>query len=155
MALPTTPDGIWKEIEKWNFAVLGFTNGDTEARAAGVVYAVIDRSLYVATSPGSWKARHIRANPNVSVTVPVQRLWIRIRKMPPAVITFSGHATVIPADEADPAVVATLLRGLEGDLSDQCIIRVDPVGRFVTYGIGVSLMTMRKPAESVARVPVG
>jgi hypothetical protein len=30
-----------------------------------------------------------------------------------------------------------------------------PEGRFVTYGIGVSLMDMAKPARALARVPVG
>jgi hypothetical protein len=35
-----------------------------------------------------------------------------------------------------------------------CAIRVAPVGRFVTYGIGVPLMKMRRPGEALARVPV-
>ena len=46
-----------------------------------------------------------------------------------------------------------LTRGL-GDMPDTCVIRIDPVGRFVTYGIGVPLMQMRQPEKSLARVPV-
>ena len=35
------------------------------------------------------------------------------------------------------------------------VIRIKPVGRFVTYGIGVPMIKMRHPDESLARVPVG
>jgi len=34
------------------------------------------------------------------------------------------------------------------------IIELVPEGQFLTYGIGVSLMVMRNPAQARARVPV-
>jgi hypothetical protein len=155
MPLPPPADEVWKEIERWPFAVLGFVTPSGEARAAGVMYTVRHRSLYVITGPDTWKARHIRANPHVSVTVPVQRLPIRVRKAPPAVITFAGLATILDLDDLDDELRTALTRGIDVASMEMCAVRVAPVGRFVTYGIGVPLMKMRRPGEALARVPVG
>lgn len=154
MPLPTTADEIWPTIEKWPFAVLGFVSPQGRARAAGVMYKVRDRVLYVITGPEAWKVRHIRSNPHVSVTVSVQRVPIRVRAIPPAVITFSGHATVVALDDVPTDLGKELTHGID-NIGDVCVIRIEPVGNFVTYGIGVTPMTMRRPGEALARVPVG
>ena len=154
MSLPTTADEIWEYVEKWPFAILGFVTPQNEARAAGVMYTVRDRVLYVITGPDTWKARHIHTNPHVSVTVPVQRMPVRVRMVPPAVITFSGLGELISLDSLDRSLQEKLTRGVEG-IGDVCVIRIEPVGRFVTYGIGVPPMKMRHPGESLAKVPVG
>ena len=154
MALPATADEIWPYIEKWPFAVVGFVTPNGEPRAAGVMYTVRDRVLNVLTGPDTWKAKHIRANPNVVVTVTVQRLPITIRQAPPAVITFPGRATVVPIDEVDTALRAHLMRGADSTMGETCVIQIEPVGRFVTYGIGIMPMKMRHPNEALARVPV-
>jgi len=152
--LPTTADDVWKHIEKWPFAVLGFVTPKGEPRAAGVDYTVRNRTLYVLTGPDTWKARHIRANPHVSVTVTIQRLPIRVRRVPPAVISFAGLATVLTPDDVEAGLLAELTHGLEGLENELCVIRIVPTGRFVTYGIGVPPMKMRTPKEAIARVPV-
>jgi Pyridoxamine 5'-phosphate oxidase len=153
MALPTTADEIWPHIEKWPFGVLSFVTPKGESRSAGVMYKVKDRELYVLTGPDTWKAKHIGSNPNVSMTVTVQRLPFRIRAVPPAVITFSGVASVLDMSEVDPAIRTALTRGID-DLPGMCAIRIVPEGNFVTYGIGIPAMQMRHPEKSLARVPV-
>lgn len=153
MALPKTADEVWPYIEKWPFGVLSFVNPKGESRSAGVMYKVKDRKLYVLTGPDTWKAKHIEANPNVSITVTVQRVPIKIRQAPPAVITCSGVGKVLAMDEVDPDLRTALTRGV-GDLGDTCVIQVEPVGRFVTYGIGIPMWQMRQPERSLARVPV-
>ena len=155
MSLPTTPGEIWTYIEKWPFAVLSYVTPKGEARAAGVMYTVSSRVLYVATGSDTWKARHIRSNPNVSVTVTVQRLPVTVRPVPPAVITFPGKAKVVSFDEVNADVRAKLTKGLDVPMGDHSVIQIMPVGRFVTYGIGVPVMKMRSPTESLARVPMG
>lgn len=154
MPLPTTAHDIWSVIERWPFAVLGFVTPRGEPRAAGVMYIVRDRKLWVLTGPDTWKARHIRANPHVSVTVPVQRLPIRIRQAPPAVISFSGVATVHPIDGVADDIRIALTRGLEG-IGDTCAIEIEPASHFVSYGIGIPAWHMRYPHKSLARVPAG
>ena len=153
MPLPTTADEVWPHIEKWPFGVLSFVTPKGESRSAGIMYQVKDRVLYVLTGEDTWKVRHIRSNPNVSMTVPIQRLPIRIRQMPPAVISFSGVATILGLDEIETELRTRLTRGT-GEMPGTCIIRIEPEGRFVTYGIGISAMEMRHPDKSRARVPV-
>ncbi len=154
MSLPTHPEEIWEHIRAWPFAVLGFVTVDNEARAAGVMYVVDDEKLYVLTGPDTWKVRHIQANPNVSVTVTVQRVPIRIRQVPPAVITFAGKADVKATEDVGEQVAKRLLRGYDQDIGPTCVIEIAPVGRFVTYGIGIPTLMMRHPHKALARVPV-
>jgi len=153
MALPTTADEVWNYIEKWPFAVLSFVTPQGESRSAGVMYKVKNRSLHVVTGSDTWKTRHIRSNPNVSMTVTVPRLPIRIRQAPPAVISFPGLAIVLDMDEIDADLKTDLMRGV-GDMPDTCVIRIEPVGKFVTYGIGVFPLQMRNPGKALARVSV-
>jgi hypothetical protein len=40
------------------------------------------------------------------------------------------------------------------ELAQICIIKVHPVGEFVTYGVGVSLQTMRIPEQARGRTTV-
>lgn len=159
MPAPIHTDQVWRELEKGMFAVLGMVTAKAEARTAGIVYIVRDRHLYVTTDRFSWKTKHIEKNPNVSLTVAIPKRipflpWIRI---PAATITFRGEATVHGMDEVPAEIPQALMKGLEMDqetVSKTCIIRVKPKGHFVTYGVGVSLLTMRKPEAASGRAPV-
>lgn len=64
---------------------------------------------------------------------------------------------MFPASHVPKEVLSSLLRGLEMDaetLATLCVIEVEPVGDFITYGVGVSLMTMRHPHQAQGRAPV-
>ena len=154
MPLPTTANEIWPYIERWPFGVLSFVTPQSESRSAGVMYKVKDRALYVLTGPDTWKTKHIKANPCVSMTVTVPRLPMRVRQAPPAVITFPGVATVLELEDVDPDLRTALTRGVS-DLGETCVIRIEPTGLFVTYGIGIPMWEMRRPEKALARVPVG
>ena len=153
MALPTNANEIWPLIEKWPFGVLSFVSASGESRSAGVMYKVNDRTIYVLTGCDTWKAKHIRSNPNVSMTVTIQRLPIRIRMVPPAVITFAGTAEAVDIDEVEPDIKEALTKGVD-KMPNTCAIKIVPKGNFVTYGIGVPAMQMRHPDKSLARVPI-
>lgn len=159
MPATVTTDQIWSQIEKRMFAVLGYVTPRLEARTVGIVYVIRERRFYISTSGNSWKARHIAKNPNVSLTVTVPKRipflpWIQI---PAATISLQGNARVLPAGEVSQGIQQALLRGLElGEQYQQdiCVIEVEPRGQFATYGIGVSMSTMRKPEESLGNAPV-
>jgi hypothetical protein len=159
MSNQLTSELVWKELEGELFAVLGMVNSRGEARSAGMVYIVHGNKLYLSTGKDSWKAHHTRANPNVSMTVPISKRvplmpWIKI---PAATITFSGKARVYDPADVKGEILHALLRGLEEDqerLAETCVIEVQPKGDFVTYGVGVSLMEMRDPTLARGRVPV-
>ena len=159
MPAQITTDQVWNEIEKRFFAVLGMVTSKGEARTAGIVYIVRGREFYIGTSKGAWKTRHIKNNPNVSLTVTVHKRipFLPFLPIPPATVTCQGEATVHEVEEIGRDVVKALYRGMEIDeefVADSCIIRVNPKGDFVTYGVGVSLRTMRSPEKSRGRISV-
>ena len=151
-------DQVWNAIVRAADAVLGHVTPDGAPRTSGVVYRSIDRRIYVAVDPGSWKARHIQADGRVSMTILVRRggLLSLLFPIPPATITFHGTATVHPADEPGMgAVLDRLARLLPPDSrSSSAVIEIAPQGTFLTYGIGVSLGAMRVPATARGRAPV-
>ena len=110
MNVELSTEEVWQTIDKELFAVVGMVNAANEARTAGLVYIVRDRKLYLATGHDTWKARHIAANPHVSVTIPIAKRvpimpWLKI---PQATITFQGTARVFPAAEASPELLRAL-----------------------------------------------
>ncbi len=153
-----TADKVWRALDKASDAVLGHVTPAGAPRTSGVVYAVLDRHLYIAVAPDSWKARQIATGDQVSVTALVRRGGILslLFPIPPATITFHGRATLYPASspQAGP-MLAKLAKLLPPDRQESvCLIAVAPEGHFLTYGIGVSLTTMRSPQAARARVPI-
>ena len=151
-------DQVWRALEKTANAVLGFMTPKGAPRTSGVVYAVVDHQLYIAVAPDSWKARQIATGDQVSVTALVRRGGVLplIFPIPPATITFSGRATVLPAGSPEAGPLLDRLAALlpPDRRGSACLIGVAPVGYFLTYGIGVPLMAMRRPSAARARVPV-
>jgi len=159
MTLQLTPQQVWEVLKKELFAVLGMVTAKGEARTVGIVYTVHAGKIYIATGVDSWKARHVQGNPHVSLTIPIAKRipllpWIKI---PAATITFSGMAKVLEPQKVGSEVLYALLRGLSEDeerMADMCIIEIEPVGDFITYGVGIPLMQMRDTNKARGRVPV-
>lgn len=159
MTLQLSSDEVWRVIEKELFAVLGMVTASGEARTVGIVYVVRNRKLVIATGQDTWKARHIAANPHVSITIPIAKRipvmpWIKI---PAATITFSGTARVLPAQDAPPELLRAVFRQMADDtamVARSCLIEVTPQKEFVTYGVGVPMMRMRHPEQARGRAPV-
>ena len=150
---------VWAEIERRVFAVLSYVTPRGEARSAGIVYVVRDGMLYIRTDADSWKARHIRLNPNVAVniTIPKRVPFLPWIKIPDATISFTGTARVIEFDDAADALKQALTRATSHDPESRVrigFIEVVPVGDFKTYGVGVPLLDMRDPTKARGRVPV-
>ncbi len=154
-----TTNQVWQEIEKQMFAVLGMVTTRQEARTVGIVYIVHQRKLYISTMKSAWKARHIAQNPHVSLTIPIAKRipllpWIKI---PAVTITFSGSARLLEATAVPQPVIKKLFRGLEitpETSPPYAIIEVTPEKEFITYGVGVSLMTMRDTEMARGRTAV-
>lgn len=159
MTIQLTTEQVWQAIEKELFAVIGMVTAKHEARTVGVIYIVRDHKLYIGTDKDAWKTRHIAGNPHVSLTIPIAKRipflpWIKI---PAATITFSGTARILPTEETPLDILQVVFRGLVGNekmMADSALIEVTPEKDFVTYGVGVSLMTMRRPEKARGRAPV-
>ena len=155
MSVQLTSASVWDEIDRNNFAVLGMVSARHQARTVGIVYVVDGRRLYIGAGRDQWKIKHIAQNGDVSMTIPIAKRvplmpWIKI---PAATITFSGTARILEEDQLGKALLDELYRH-DADRSGWCAIEVTPQGHFITYGIGVSLLTMRHPDQARARVAV-
>ena len=72
-------------------------------------------------------------------------------------LAFQGEASVHSLEEIPEEVLRALFEGLEMDpaqKAETCILEVRPRGRFLTYGVGVSLSTMRVPERAHGQVSV-
>lgn len=158
MAPRLTTEQVWQQVAKASFAVLSHLTPTGEPRSSGVLYTVVGARLYVAVAPDSWKALHIAASRRVAVTVPVRRggLLSLVTPIPPATVSFHATAIVHPAGSSKAGSLAKELGSLlpAERRASACLIEVIPEGEFLTYGVGVSLSTMRTPAAARARVPV-
>jgi hypothetical protein len=155
---PVSTEMVWRALAKASFAIVSHVNAAGEPRSSGVMYGTADRRLYVAVAADGWKARQIVTGQELAVTVPVRRggILALFVPIPPATITFQAKATVHPAGSLEIGSVSKNLERLvpEARKAGSCILELVPEGRFLTYGIGVSLMKMANPALALARVPV-
>ena len=159
MALQLTTNQVWEEIENEVFAVIGMVTAKNEARTVGIAYAVRDRRMYFGSDKDAWKVRHISANPNVSVTIPIAKRvpfmpWLNI---PAATITFRGLARALDIEETPAELWQAVYEGNAEHherKASYCLIEVTPQKDFLTYGVGVSLRQMRDPEKARARTPV-
>ncbi|ACQ78451.1 pyridoxamine 5'-phosphate oxidase-related protein FMN-binding [Beutenbergia cavernae DSM 12333] len=155
-----TTDAVWRVLAKQNFMVIGMISARGQARTVGVMPLVLERTLWFTTNTQEWHAKHLAANPEVSVTVAIPKRvpfvpWIKI---PAATITFSGVAEILPAAQMPREAREKLVRGLElgGDERGALIgVGVRPTSDFVTYGVGVSVLGMRDTEKARGRAPSG
>jgi hypothetical protein len=151
-------DDVWRAIEHASFAVLAHVSSAGEPRSSGIVYAVVDRHIYVAVAADGWKARRIVDGSVVSMTVTVRRggLLSLLFPIPPATVSFRARVIVHPAGSMDARKLPDALRTLvpHDRQATAVLLELVPEGRFLTYGIGVSLNAMRDPVASRALVPL-
>jgi hypothetical protein len=156
--LHLTTGDVWRRLERASFAILAHADPSGEPRSSGVVYGTAGRRLYVAVAPSSRKAREIADGQLVSLTVPVRRggLLALLFPIPPATITFRARAIAHPAGSLNPASVSKAFARLlpESRRLTACVLELVPEGRFLAFGIGVSLAAMTRPETATARVPV-
>jgi hypothetical protein len=152
-----TAADVWRVIGKNSFAVLSHVTASGEPRSSGVVYGTDNGQVLIAVSAASWKARMISDGQLLAITIPVRRggIFSLVAPIPPAAISFRARATVCKPGTLDRASLPKkFARLLPPSLEQTCLLRLTPEGNFLTYGIGVSVMTMRDPEASLARVPV-
>jgi hypothetical protein len=153
-----TTEQIWRELARASFAVLSHVTPSGAPRSSGVVYTIVGRHLYVAVAPDSWKAKQIPIHEQVAVTVPIRRggPLSLIASIPPATISFHGTAVIHSNGWQQLRSQLTKMEPLlpPERRTNASIVEIIPEGRFITYGLGVSLMQMRNPAIAAGHAAV-
>jgi hypothetical protein len=152
--LELAPSAVVEAIRKQSFATLATTSSEAWPHAAGVLYALSDGRLFVSTMRSSRKARNILENPRVAVTIPVRRAPVG----PPSSIIFQTNARVLDLDDPGlrKAAASGDLKAVTGhgelELPGGCFIEITLPRKVVTYGLGMSLLSLIRDPMSAAGV---
>ena len=144
-AIQVDPTRVLRAIDKRSYAVLATTSPAGRSHSAGVLYASAGSSLYVSTLRSSRKARNVSSNSHVGVTIPIRRVPVG---GPPSAVMFQTRAEVLDLDDRrllDLAAEGRLERVTshgELTLADGCFIKIDIPGRVLTFGLGMSLISL-------------
>lgn len=151
---PAQVERTMRAIRRRSFAVLSTVSSAGFPHAAGVSYCAVGSTIYVNTHRSSRKARNVSAEERVALVIPVRRIPVG----PPFTVQLQGRAGLVALDDPEIAalVAAGELRGItrHGELAepDGCFLRIVPIGRIHTYGIGVSALAVaRDPLHVGAR----
>jgi hypothetical protein len=145
---------VLEGIGKRSFATLASTSVEGWPHAAGVLYALSGEHLYVSTMRQSRKARNIAENPPVAVTIAVRRAPVG----PPSSIIFQSSARVLKLDDPELRAAAATgdLKAVTGhgelDLPGGCFLQVALPRKVVTYGLGMSLLSLMRDPMNAAGV---
>ena len=90
---------IRRAIAKRSFGVLATASAANRPLATGVLYAAVGRDIYISTLGSSVKARNVRENPRVALSIPVRRYPLA----PPFSVQFQGTAELRTPDDPEIA----------------------------------------------------
>jgi hypothetical protein len=135
-----------RELARRSFCVLATSSPSNRPHAVGLLYAAVDLTVYLMIGDDTVKARNIRANPQVAISVPVRRYPVG----PPMALQFQGTAELLRPD--DPHIVelraAGRLKRITGlgaaDMPGSVFVRVTPHRRISTYGLGIPLRRLMR-----------
>jgi hypothetical protein len=132
---------VARAIERRSYAVISTVSPAGRPHGAGILCSPVDGRLHFSTLRSSRKGRNLLAHPWAAVTIPVRRLPVG----PPSGVHFQARAEVLDLDDpevralADAGALKAITSHGELELAGGCIVRLTPVGRVHTYGLGLSL----------------
>jgi len=140
---------VAEAIARNSFCTLATSSAQNRPHAAGVLYALVGRDLYVNTDADSRKARNVADNPRVAVCIPISA----DPGGPPFTVSLQGSAVLLQNDDPeitgfveDGSLAAVTSHG-ELERPGTCFIRISPGRRVATYGVGMT-------AEEIAADPL-
>ena len=150
-------DTLEKEVRsvlknnRWMTLATANKNGIPQSSV--VMYASDSEVIYVMTGNRPKKARNIRKNNHVAVTIPFYKSLLHrlITIAPPAEITFRGTAELL--DQSDNEAQKLYKEKMKVDVSndiqkDSIWIKITPGKRIECYGVGVRLYDLRNPEKA-------
>lgn len=142
-----------RTMARQSFAVLATSSARNRPHAVGLLYAAVGWDVYFLIGADTIKARNIRENPNVAVSIPVRKYPFA----PPMAVQFQGTAQLLPPD--DPQIRELLAAGQLKKIASYgaldkpgiTFIKVTPNRRIATYGLGIPLRQLLRDVSQGAR----
>ncbi len=143
---------IRKIIKKNIWLVLSTVDKEEQPHSSVVMYQSDGYDIYFETGEYTLKARNIRVNNKISVTIPFRKSFFhKIIPAPPAELHFKAIAEFTSKDdEKTRKIMEKVLKYEEkAGIEDETVwIKIVPSDIISTFGVGVKLLDMRNPEKA-------
>ncbi len=143
---------IRKILKKQMWLVLSTVDDTNQPHSSVVVYQSDGNKIYIQTGETTIKARNIKNNTKVSITIPFRKNFLhKIIPAPPAELHFTAKAEIISKEDKEAReVLKKFIKQAEsvGGSDETIWIRITPSGIISTYGVGIPLLTMMNPLKA-------
>ncbi|MFW9825341.1 MAG: pyridoxamine 5'-phosphate oxidase family protein [Candidatus Thorarchaeota archaeon] len=143
---------VRKIIKKNMWLVIGTVGKEQQPHSSVVMYQSDGYDIYFETGENTLKARDIRDNNKISVTIPFRKNFFhKIIPAPPAELHFKAIAEFVSKDDEKARKVMEKVIKFEekAGVSEESVwIKIAPSNIISTYGVGIKLLDMRKPEKA-------
>ena len=148
------------EIRKKTFGILSTIDQKGKSHSTGIIYAISPPgskfSLYILTERTYKKVRNIQHNSSVSFVIPFPHHLLRF--VPSSCVQFQGTAEILPFEDQETQqsfktgkkmLTMSLEQAIKEDPTGENVvfIKIVPDQKIFCYGLGISLMQLRKDIE--------
>ncbi|MBY9003099.1 MAG: pyridoxamine 5'-phosphate oxidase family protein [Candidatus Lokiarchaeota archaeon] len=132
--------------------VISTVDEKNQPHSSVVVYQSDGDILIFQTGTDTVKAKSIKHNNKVSITIPFRKNFLhKLVPAPPAELHFTATAEILPYDnEEAKKIFARFLKHSESveKPSETIWVKIIPSKFISTYGVGIKLFDMRKPTKA-------
>jgi hypothetical protein len=143
-------------IKKQNWLVLSTVDENNHPHSSVVVYQSNGKTIICQTGSDTLKARNIRKNKSVAVTIPFRKGFLhKLIPAPPAELHFSSEAEIKEFDNKEAREIYEKYLKYDNvgpSEVEKVWIKITLPNIISTYGVGVRLFKMRKPEEALNMV---
>ena len=143
---------VKKILKSKMWMVISTVDEKNQPHSSVVVYQSDGDIIIFQTGINTTKARSIQNNNKVSVTIPFRKNFLhKLVPAPPAELHFTATAEIVPYDnEEAKKIFAKFLKHSESVEKPQETIwvKITPSKIISTYGVGIKLFDMKKPAKA-------
>ncbi|MFX0003558.1 MAG: pyridoxamine 5'-phosphate oxidase family protein [Candidatus Hodarchaeota archaeon] len=140
---------VRKVLKKKNWLVLCTVDDKSVPHSSVVVYQSDGYVIYSITGKNTLKAKNIRINSKVAITIPFRKNFFhKIIPAPPAELHFTATAEIKPfEDEQARKIFSKYLKYHDNieNKEESVWLKITPSKRISTFGVGIKLLKMKKP----------
>ncbi|MFX1322802.1 MAG: pyridoxamine 5'-phosphate oxidase family protein [Promethearchaeota archaeon] len=153
-----TFDFVEREIRKKSFGIISTIDQNGHSHSTGIVYGVapsnLEFTLYILTDRNYKKVKNIEVNNSVSFVIPFPHHILRFA--PASCVQFQGIAQIVPFNDKEAQesfktglkILKMNLKQVSNKEEEAVFIKIIPNEKLFCYGLGISLMKLRKNVES-------